>query len=61
MDEEKWFTAEKAVQYGFADTVKESEKKSGSDQQDTIAAMVATAIAAAMNNYQQPAIAASAV
>lgn len=49
MEEEKWFTAEEAVKYGFADEVKE-KKKDVSDQID-IAAMINQSVAEAMTQF----------
>lgn len=49
MEEEKWFTAEEAVKYGFANSVKEN-KKDVTDQID-IAAMINQSVAQAMVQY----------
>lgn len=49
MEEEKWFTAEEAVKYGFADEVKE-KKKDVSDQID-IAALINQSVAEAMTKF----------
>lgn len=49
MEEEKWFTAEEAVKYGFANKVKE-KKKDITDQID-IAAMINQSVAQAMEQF----------
>ncbi|EDP68583.1 hypothetical protein CAT7_04934 [Carnobacterium sp. AT7] len=49
MEEEKWFTAEEAVKYGFANKVKEN-KKDITDQID-IAAMINQSVAQAMEQF----------
>lgn len=49
MEGEKWFTAEEAVKYGFADEVKE-KKKDVSNQID-IAAMINQSVAEAMTQF----------
>lgn len=49
MEEEKWFTAEEAVKYGFADEVKE-KKKDVTDQID-IAALINQSVAEAMTQF----------
>lgn len=51
MNDEKWFTADEAVEYGFADSVKREESKE--DPQD-MATMIQNAVAVAMANLQQP-------
>ena len=40
MSEEKWFTADEAVKYGFADEVKKATKKTSDISMDDIAAMI---------------------
>lgn len=49
MEEEKWFTAEEAVKYGFANKVKEN-KKDAKDQID-IAALINQAVAEASKQF----------
>lgn len=49
MESEKWFTAEEAVKYGFADEVKE-KKKDVMDQID-IAALINKSVAEAMTQF----------
>lgn len=49
MEEEKWFTAEETVEYGFANSVKEN-KKDVTNQID-IAAMINQSVAQAMVQY----------
>lgn len=49
MESEKWFTAEEAVKYGFADEVKE-KKKDVTDQID-IAALINQSVAEAMTQF----------
>lgn len=49
MESEKWFTAEEAVKYGFADEVKE-KKKDVMDQID-IAALINQSVAEAMKQF----------
>lgn len=49
MEEEKWFTAEETVEYGFANSVKE-DKKDVTDQTD-IAALISHAIAEAKKEF----------
>lgn len=49
MEEEKWFTAEEAVEYGFANSVKEN-KKDVTNQID-IAAMINQSVAQAMEQF----------
>lgn len=49
MEEEKWFTAEEAVEYGFANSVKEN-KKDVTNQID-IAAMINQSVAKAMEQF----------
>lgn len=49
MEEEKWFTAEEAVEYGFANSVKEN-KKDATNQID-IVAMINQSVAQAMEQY----------
>lgn len=46
LDEEKWFTADEAVEYGFADLV--NKKESESNTPEDIAAMIQNAVAVAM-------------
>lgn len=56
MDEEKWFTASEAVQYGFASSTKtlDADKSISDKNQLDIAAMIQTAVISAMADFQQP-------
>ncbi|MDT2771980.1 head maturation protease, ClpP-related [Enterococcus durans] len=51
MNEEKWFTADEAVEYGFANSVKREDPQ---DEPQNIAAMIQDAVANAMANLKQP-------
>ncbi|MBS7578298.1 MULTISPECIES: head maturation protease, ClpP-related [unclassified Enterococcus] len=51
MNEEKWFTADEAVKYGFADSVKRDEPQ---DEPKDITTMIQNAVAVAMANFEQP-------
>lgn len=51
MNDEKWFTADEAVEYGFADFVKRDEPQ---EEPQDMAAMIQNAVAVAMANLQQP-------
>lgn len=53
MKEEKWFTAEEAVEYGFATEVKKNTEKNSTDSKENIAEMVKNAVAEAMCLNQQ--------
>lgn len=50
MNEEKWFTADEAVEYGFANSVKYEDPQS---EPQNIAAMIQDAVAVAMANLKQ--------
>lgn len=51
MNEEKWFTADEAVEFGFANSVKREKQQ---EEPQDIAAMIQNAVAVAMANVQQP-------
>ena len=51
MNEEKWFTADEAVEFGFADSVKRAEPQ---EEPQDIASMIQDAVAVAMANLSQP-------
>lgn len=57
MDEEKWFSAEEAVEHGFADSVKREEVNEDLIDNKApidITAMVQQAVVAAMAEYEKP-------
>ncbi|EPI26153.1 endopeptidase Clp [Enterococcus faecium LA4B-2] len=49
MNEEKWFTADEAVKFGFADSVKRETPK---EEPENLAAIIQDAVAVAMANVQ---------
>ena len=51
INEEKWFTADEAVKFGFADSVKRTEPQ---EEPQDIASMIQDAVAVAMANLSQP-------
>ncbi|HBM6101850.1 TPA: Clp protease ClpP [Enterococcus faecium] len=51
MNEEKWFTADEAVKYGFANSVKREEPQ---NEPQNIAAMIQDAVAVAIANLKEP-------
>ena len=51
MNEEKWFTADEAVEFGFANSVKRAEPQ---EEPQDIASMIQDAVAVAMANLSQP-------
>ena len=51
MNEEKWFTADEAVEFGFANSVKRAESQ---EEPQDIASMIQDAVAVAMANLSQP-------
>ena len=51
MNEEKWFTADEAVEFGFANSVKRAEPQ---EESQNIASMIQDAVAVAMANLSQP-------
>lgn len=55
MDEEKWFTADEAVEYGFANSVK---KSSGIEDSHDVAEFIRNEVAVAMANLQETSLAA---
>ena len=54
MNEEKWFTADEAVEFGFANTVKkkELEENYNGKSEEALEAIVQTAVSNALANYQ---------
>lgn len=50
LDEEKWFTADEAVEYGFADTVAKGTKETSTTED--LAAMIQNAVAIALATQQ---------
>lgn len=50
LDEEKWFTADEAVEYGFADTVSKRTKETSTPED--LAAMIQNAVAIALATQQ---------
>lgn len=54
MNEEKWFTADEAVEFGFANAVKKKELEENNDgkSKEALEAMVQTAVSNALANYQ---------
>ncbi|TFI67522.1 Clp protease [Carnobacterium divergens] len=54
MNEEKWFTADEAVEFGFANAVKKKELEENNDEKskEALEAMVQTAVSNALANYQ---------
>ncbi|MGF2169766.1 head maturation protease, ClpP-related [Enterococcus casseliflavus] len=51
MNEEKWFTADEAVEFGFANSVKRAESQ---EEPQDIASMIQDAVAVAMASLSQP-------
>ncbi|WP_348922070.1 head maturation protease, ClpP-related [Enterococcus rotai] len=51
MNEEKWFTADEAVEFGFANSVKREESR---EEPQDIAALIQSAVASAVASLQQP-------
>ena len=51
MNEEKWFTSDEAVKYGFANSVKREEPQ---NEPQNIAAMIQDAVAVAIANLKEP-------